>query len=346
MSPRGGTLLLSFIVPVYNVEAYLEECLDSLLEKDIPREEYEIICVNDGSTDGSLQLLRRYEQNFPNVRVIDQENSGVCVARNTGLDAVRGEYVWFVDSDDFIAKNCLRELRQIARKTGYDRVNFGTYTFRDSLSREEMECAARETLKPNTYLYNVTVWNNLFCREHLQKNGLKFHPEIRFSEDGIYMLEYVATKPTEIVIDKLCYFYRRREQSLTTSCSVDRETVKIESDYIVVKKVEKFKGSNAVDQVQVANLLMSNYWQMMYSIVNLPKNEIKKELGILRQEKYYPYTSPKECTLIKSYQTTRTDLVGRVFDKIYINLHTRIGFQCMRLWKIVERQKHRLEGRA
>ena len=88
-------MFLSFIVPVYNVEQYVGECLDSLLDQDIPREDYEIICVNDGSTDESLAVLRQYADRHTNIRVIDKPNGGVASARNAGFDAARGEYIWY-----------------------------------------------------------------------------------------------------------------------------------------------------------------------------------------------------------------------------------------------------------
>ena len=103
-------MFLSFIVPVYNTEMYLRECLDSLLTQDIPYDDYEIICVNDGSTDGSLQILREYERNCSNVTVIDQANSGVSTARNAGLDIARGQYIWFIDSDDVVLHDILGDV--------------------------------------------------------------------------------------------------------------------------------------------------------------------------------------------------------------------------------------------
>lgn len=95
----------TFIVPVYNVEKYLQRCLDSLIEQEYTN--FEIICINDGSTDSSLKILRNYEAHHDKIKVISQKNAGLGSARNTGLKYVSGDYVWFIDSDDWIAKNSL-----------------------------------------------------------------------------------------------------------------------------------------------------------------------------------------------------------------------------------------------
>ncbi len=133
---------LSIIIPVYNAEKYLAECLDSCLNQDIPAEDYEIICVNDGSTDGSAEILERYAREHSNVRFITQPNGGVSVARNTGIDAARGEYIWFVDADDLIQRNCLAGLRRRLGEAPVDKLSFGHYEFENALSAEEQKQAA------------------------------------------------------------------------------------------------------------------------------------------------------------------------------------------------------------
>lgn len=98
---------ISIIIPVYNTGKYLEKCLTSCIQQDVPHDNYEIICVNDGSTDNSLVLLNKFKERYANVKVISRENGGLSAARNTGLQNAVGEYVWFVDSDDWIQNNCL-----------------------------------------------------------------------------------------------------------------------------------------------------------------------------------------------------------------------------------------------
>lgn len=111
---------LSIIIPVYNTGKYLDDCLTSLLHQDIPHEQYEIICVNDGSTDNSLEILNGYASDNENIQVIDQQNAGHAAARNVGLQAAQGRYVWFVDSDDYIDAGCLGFLLRILNENQID----------------------------------------------------------------------------------------------------------------------------------------------------------------------------------------------------------------------------------
>ena len=92
-------MFLSFIIPVYNAETYIAECLDSLLCQDLPSQDYEIICVNDGSKDGSLSILKDYAGRHSNIAVIDKENGGVTTARNAGLEAAQGDFIWLPESN-------------------------------------------------------------------------------------------------------------------------------------------------------------------------------------------------------------------------------------------------------
>lgn len=107
-------MLLSIIVPAYNVEAYIKECLDSCLNQDITSNDYEIIIVNDGSTDSTGDIAVEYEKSNSNIKVINKRNGGLSTARNSGLEIAKGDYIWFVDSDDWIVPNCLRHVLSIA----------------------------------------------------------------------------------------------------------------------------------------------------------------------------------------------------------------------------------------
>ena len=199
-------MLISFIVPVYNTKKYLEICLDSLLDQDISMEEYEIICVNDGSTDGSLGILKKYENNYSNITVINQNNSGVCASRNVGLVKARGDYIWFIDSDDLVEKKILKSLKYLIDTGNYERIIIGNYEFESSEPFGKM--------KENTSWEDSVVWRNIFKREWMINNNLKFHYlELVYGEDALFMYEIKRCFPKTYRLDKAIYYHRRRKGS-------------------------------------------------------------------------------------------------------------------------------------
>ena len=103
-------MTLSIIIPVYNVEPFVETCIRSCEAQDVSKDDYEIVVVNDGSKDNSLDVVNRVANEFENIRVFSQPNAGLSAARNTGMREAKGEYYMFVDSDDWIAENCLAKL--------------------------------------------------------------------------------------------------------------------------------------------------------------------------------------------------------------------------------------------
>lgn len=111
---------LSIIIPVYNVEAFVGRCIESCLKQDLSPSEYELLIVNDGSLDGSMDVVRQYAQKCDNIRILEQENAGPSVARNKGIQEARGEYVWFIDSDDDISANVLKTLMSYAEEQKLD----------------------------------------------------------------------------------------------------------------------------------------------------------------------------------------------------------------------------------
>lgn len=100
-------MLVSIIIPIYNVEQYIEQCFTSIYAQDISEDIFEVIAVNDGTPDNSMSIVKTIASQHKNLVIINQENQGLSVARNTGLDHAKGEYIWFVDSDDWLTKDSL-----------------------------------------------------------------------------------------------------------------------------------------------------------------------------------------------------------------------------------------------
>lgn len=320
-------MILSVIIPIYNAEPYIRACLDSLLRQEIPTEDYEILCVNDGSRDGSLEILREYEARYANVLVIDQKNSGVCAARNAGLDKARGEFIWFVDGDDLVLGASLGKLLEAAKDC--DRVVFGAYEFTDALTQEEKTLAEEEKLETNTSFYDSVVWRSLLRREFLQENRLYFrHPELTHGEDGVFLYELTLCKPKTVELELVAYGYRLHSGSAEAAVSPESRRRRLKS---LMRCCEIFRGYYEKKSVGAADRLMSFLWMTLYDAARAPKAVEKEAMVELKAKKLYPFQKPKECTITDSYMADRTTLTGRVFDILYRNLHRPWGYHVMRL---------------
>lgn len=325
-------MFLSFIVPVYNAQTYLRECLTSLLEQDLDRADYEILCVNDGSRDNSLAILREFAQTYPNIVVIDKENGGVTTARNAGLEAARGDYIWFIDADDFIRKNCLAQLKGIVLESHCDRLAFGGYQFTDALTQKETDLARQGKLPINTPWYDAVVWRCLLRRDFLKKHGLHFrYPELTHGEDGLFMYEVTLKEPVCVIIQDVLYFYREHSGSAETTVTAENRMRKLRSYIRITCILQSYYSAMEQPQVRDANKLMSFLWMTLYEISKLPAGEARGLTKELKQYGLYPFRRCPQCDMTSSYMTDRTDLVGKVFDKVYLNLHKPWGYHAMRL---------------
>lgn len=174
-------MTFSVIVPIYNVEDYLEECLQSLKEQNF--DDYEVICINDGSTDSSRKILSTWERNWPKMRVIDRDNGGLSAARNTGLREATGNYVIFVDSDDWVDASMLSTLAQ-----AIDNEDIVCFACRrtdsgatDSFLEEEnsgWDYYNRHALETRMATPFVCVWQRCYRRQFLMDNNLWFQEGI------------------------------------------------------------------------------------------------------------------------------------------------------------------------
>lgn len=317
-------MFLSLIVPVYNAERYLGECLSSLQNQDIS--DYEIVCVNDGSTDSSPAILAEFSARDAKFTVLNQENGGVTRARNAGLDAARGDYIWFVDADDFLKPNILGALRRKILAENCDRLIVGGYRFTDALTDEEAAQSRRGELPANAPWYDAVVWRSLLRREFLRENGLSFrYPELTHGEDGLFLYELSLCAPRSAEIAEALYFYREHAGSAEGTVSVDNHRKKLRSYRAIVVILDGYYASGRKDP-GTANLRMTFLWFALQETARFPAGEACRILRQLRRDGLFPSRRLPECTLARSYQTERTDWVGKAFDCAYLHLHRPWGF--------------------
>lgn len=173
---------LSIVIPVYNVEKYVSECLDSCLEQNIDITDYEIIIVNDGSTDNSANLINLYAKQS-NIIIINQENLGLSAARNAGMKIAKGEYIWFVDSDDWIEPGILKRILLAISLCAKDcfRLNYRTVTeagkiLKDytPLKKGDESCQTGMEFLSKDFSFSFYAWSFVFNRYFLLKNNRFF----------------------------------------------------------------------------------------------------------------------------------------------------------------------------
>lgn len=323
-------MFLSFIIPVYNAEAYLAHCLNSLLAQDLAAEDYEILCVNDGSTDRSPAILRQFEENHPNITVIHKENGGVTTARNAGLAAAKGDYIWFIDSDDLVKPNCLSRLKALTGPR-CDRVVFGAYQFLDELTEEEWALSRQNQLPVNTSWYDAVVWRCILRTSFLRAHSLTFrYPELTHGEDGLFMYEVTRAEPMTLELDEVLYFYREHSGSAETSITPTNRMRKLRSYIRIVQILRDSYASGSTDAA-TANKLMSFLWFAMYELAHLPAEDARPILIQLKANHLYPFSRLPQCTLTTSYMADPSSAAGKVLDHLYSHLHTPWGYHTVRL---------------
>lgn len=210
-------LLISIIIPVYNVELYLKQCIESIISQE---GNVEIILVDDGSPDESPVICDEYAKKDNRIRVIHKKNGGVSSARNAGLDIARGEWIWFVDGDDYISENAISELKRILKKEdNIDLIRFSNKRL-DNNQIITININNVNNLSKNEYLNKYHSYLNqtmLFKLELINKEKLRFSEDIKTGEDLEFQYKYLLYCNHPIQYNKQLYIYRVRELSATRS---------------------------------------------------------------------------------------------------------------------------------
>lgn len=250
--------LISIIVPIYNVEEFLPKCIDSILKQTY--ENFELILVNDGSPDNCKEICMEYSQKDNRIIVINKENGGLSSARNAGIDYASGEYIGFVDSDDYIASdmyevllsNMLKEKVEISICGRY--YVYGVKNVVKHRQNIYLKMSSEEAIKKmNTFgYYDVASWDKLYKKELF--NGIRF-PLNKLSEDW-YTTYKLFDKAKSVIYDSTPkYYYRQRNQSITHSKKVNYEPIYASKEVLNLVR-EKYPNSidSAISAYVYANI--------------------------------------------------------------------------------------------
>lgn len=239
-------LKISIIVPIYNVENYLKECVTSLYKQDVDTNDYEVILVNDGSTDGSYEIAKKLSTIYKNIILLSQENSGQSVARNKGLDIAKGKYIMFVDSDDGLFPNVLGKVLSVAEE---NKLDVCAYRIKYADENGVVHLGSIQPFSSNDVYdgrYAVThgadigaVWLNLYSRELLNKYHLRFLDGV-YHQDVDFNLRMYAYANRMMFTDIVAYSYRYVAGSSTRKPNKSKEIKLIGDDFLVVRHIRDF----------------------------------------------------------------------------------------------------------
>lgn len=319
---------LSIIIPVYKAEKYLAECLDSIFCQNVP--DIEVITVNDGSPDRSLNILRDYERRYPSLRVIDQPNQGVSVARNAGLNVATGEYIMFVDPDDRVEPT-INKLLEEARNAGDPDLVIAGYT---SISASGVRSShklphayfdnrtdALNTLMDYDFNLYMAPWSKMYNANIIHKYESQFTPGLKIFEDTVFNCNYMTHIQNILLSNTMCYMYQLHSSNTTNSFFCDKhfEYIRLRSHTLRKFYNECLSGSTKQIMLEKMTEYDSTIWiTVIYALYRSRTSHRLHWLRRIFQEApkynprwldYYTYNVPKLIARIGPRSLTLCHLI-------------------------------------
>ncbi len=288
--------LITIIVPVYNTEKYLEECLNSIFNQTL--KDIEVICVNDESPDNSREILQRFYEKHDNMRIIDQKNSGVSIARNNALKLAKAPYIMFVDSDDTIGTRICETAYKKMQEHNADVVMYSHSLVYNNAIHPRQELGEQEKIFEEQECHSILyrrffglsskemdiierqdalspIWSKLYKKSIIEENNIEFYDirKIGSFEDGLFNLQYFGFCKKAVYLPDCLYFYRRDNQNSVTTKY--RENLPKQWDTLFELIGEEIDKNNLGDMFQEA---LSN--RIAISSIGLGLNAIAKKCNV------------------------------------------------------------------
>ncbi|WP_232473267.1 glycosyltransferase family 2 protein [Brachyspira sp. SAP_772] len=352
---------VSVVIPVYNVEPYLRECLDSVINQTL--KEIEIICIDDRSTDNSYQILEEYAKKDSRIRIFQNEkNSGAGKSRNKGINNSKGEYIGFIDSDDYISNDYFESLYYTAKKFNSDisnniniysdtnsKISYHYYNF-NKISKLDIEYESETKIENinilSKDLITYAVWNKIFKKEFINKNKLSFiEDKIGSSEDADFIMRMIINNPKMSFNNLGKYYYRTRDNS-----SIDTSIKDVEYWNITIEQMQNTILYYKQNKIEYLDYIYIKTWNCPYYLFSLSNEinrkkcyqylhdfalsiHIRKDLAILNIKEYLEY---EEYLLIKNNDTYEKYLLQKqLFEQIKL-LDSKIN-------NIIEKQNSKIK---
>lgn len=328
---------LSIIIPVYNAGRFIKHCLDSIYSNINHNLNFEVILVNDGSKDSSLEVIHNYFESFnhKNHVIVTQENAGASAARNKGLDMAKGDYIWFIDADDYVEKDSLETIedhlnsedRDYVLKFNFNRINNGTAT------KNSFSFLNGDPVYFDDYNFILKhkpsfLWLTILKREIINRNNLRFINGIKNIEDFEFNTRYFYFDQKVKQIDKVLYNYVDNMDSTSRNISIDNLKKLAEDSFTVHKSLQNWRDDLDFqkDKEVVSHILNHSVMGFFFSLIykNYPiqyfENYYKeyKAVGLLPVKSFYNITSSQKLfiSLLNSFMFLKLASVLKYIYKL------------------------------
>ena len=293
---------LSIIIPFYNVEKYIAQCLDSVFNQDIPEEEFEVICVNDVSPDNSRDIVREYQRKHANLILIEHDiNKKLGGARNTGIRAAKGKYILFLDSDDMLKPNSLKSLVSEIDSQQDDYIHFNSIKFYNDGSMDEelsFDIDNQQTTGVNlffskglTWQYQINACRKIYRKDFLLSNNLFFEEDIMY-EDNDYAMRVAASAKKCRHLDISPHLYRQNPESVTNAPVSPSRLIYWQKTWPIIIALLDTIGMQDVRFVDLIRFYIRyDLWDVLNNLYKLPRDQRKIVKHNLSMSEWLRYIS-------------------------------------------------------
>ena len=300
---KENTLDVSIVIPVYNAKKYLEECLDSILNQNT-NYKYEVICVNDGSKDNSLSILKKYAKKYDNLIVIDQRNQGISGARNTGIKNANGKYIGFIDNDDHVSNDYIEKLlsRALSKNADIVKCNHTNYLSDDNNKVIKVvrhnESSIKGNIGENILEYKGYIWGGIFKKNLFQ--DVRFPMGYRYEDIIMRIILMRKCKQFEY-IDENLYFYNVHNNN-ASKIVWKSSNIKCLDQYFLSKKLLDYsKKIKLKDNGEVYLILSQELGNVLWLRTRKLKTNIRKKIFYISSELINQYE--KKNLVINNFES-------------------------------------------
>ena len=309
---------ISIIVPIYNVEKYIRECLDSLVNQTL--KDIEIICINDGSTDSCPQILEEYASRDSRIKVINKANSGYGASMNMGFAAATGEYIGIVESDDFVKTNMFEDLYNLAKENNADvvKADWFYYWTKNNESRKSGKISKWKSNKiTNAYedksLLKIvpSIWSAIYKREFISDKGINFleTPGASYQDTSFHLKVLMCTK--KIVLTSSAYVYYRQD-NINSSCNSKDKAFAVCDEF---DEVERFMQTNPGLAEEFAEYIYTLQYRSYFMTMIRIEDKFIDDFLDRFSEKFKDLYERKQLGKLFYSRNSKRDLLTLITDK-------------------------------